>query len=300
MNPTIGRKLSPLALTLAAFPFAAQTRLNAAPVAVLGTQSAAHTSSFTLDFGNLGGVSSARIAQTEFVLEVDAALGAARFAEYDQAVEPLTLPGGVSTGNIRVQVVPGSSAGTFDSLRGEFNTEELYAVHFDGDLSLYGLTSPVVLPSTSLGLVNVSARDGGDVVMEWNGTGFLPNPFDPGQFIQFSYTCSIGAAFEPQPITLVELALIPNVVNLSLPDGLENSFLTKLDSAALSLDSGNDRSAANALNAFVNKVEAQRGKKVSDADAESLVSDAEGAIAMLRGEIKSDRTTAPAGRGNSR
>jgi hypothetical protein len=260
-------------------------RASAHPIALMAGQAPTPASSFSLDFGVYGGIASARISQTDFALEIDADLGTAQFAQYEQTVAPLILPGGFSTGNIRVEVVPGSSTGTLNVLTGEFTTEELYAVHFDGDLSAFHLTSPVVLPSTSAGTVKLSALSGGDVIMAWTGTSRLSNPFDPTTYIPFSYACSVTAAFAPEPLTLLQLAMIPQVVNLGLPVGIESSFLTKLDTALDSVLAGRNRNAANALNAFVNKVEAQRGKKLSDVDADGLVSDAEATIMLLRAGI---------------
>ena len=242
-------------------------------------------SSFSLDFGAYGGIASARISQTDFALEIDADLGTAQFTQYQQFVDPLLLFGAFDTGNIRVEVVPGSSAGTLNVLTGEFTTQELYDVYFDGDLSAFNLTSPVRLPSTSAGTVTLTALTGGDVIMAWAGTSQLPNPFDPSTFIPFRYTCSVQAAFAPEPVTLLQLAMIPHVVNLGLPVGIENSFLTKLETALISVNAGQNRNAANSLNAFVNKVEAQRGKKISDVDADGLVSDAEATIVLLRAGV---------------
>ena len=258
-------------------------RAAADPVALVATQAPNPASSFTLDFdfGVFVETVSARISQTDFELEIDADSGTARFAQYEQTIDPLILPGGFSTGNIRVEIVPGTSGGTLNVLTGEFTTEELYAVYFDGDLSPFHLTSPVILPSASAGTVNLSALSGGDVLMAWAGTSQLPNPFDPTAAIPFRYTCDVTAAFAPEPLTLLQLAMIPNVVNLGLPIGIENSLLTTLDAALISVDSGRNRNAANSLSAFVNKVEAQRGKKISDVDADGFVSDAEGAILLL-------------------
>jgi len=262
-------------------------RAAADPVALVATQAPNPASSFTLDFdfGAFVETVSAQITRTDFELEIDADLGTAQFAQYKQYVDPLILPGGFSTGNIRVEVVPGSSSGTLNVLTGEFTTEELYAVYFDGDLSAFQLTSPVVLPSASAGTVKLSALLGGDVLMAWAGTSQLPNPFVPSTFISFKYTCEVTAAFAPEPVTLLQLAMIPHVVNLDLPVGIENSLLSTLDAALISVDAGRNRSAANTLNAFVKQIEAQRGRKVSGGDADGLVSDAKAAIMLLRAGI---------------
>lgn len=295
---TSSRRLSSFVLAgLVGLALVAST--EAAPIAVIGEQVPAATSSFTLDFGLFGGVASARIAQTQFALEIDADLGLARFENYDQQIDPLTLPGGFSTGNIRVEIVPGSSEGSFNDLTGEFETEELYAVHFDGDLSAFQLTSPVILPSSSAGTLTVDALAGGNVNLSWRGVSELINPFDPSTVIQFSYTCSVDAAFSVDAPTLVRLALVPEVLNLGLPEGLESSMVTKLDVSLNQVLAGNNRAAANSLGAFIHQVEAQRGNKLDDEIADLLISDAEAAIALLRGTlITSDvRPTAP-GRGS--
>lgn len=253
------------------------------PVALVATQAPTPASSFTLDFdfGVFVETVSAQISRTDFELEIDADLGTAQFAQYKQSIDPLILPGGFSTGNIRVEIVPGTSGGTLNVLTGEFTTEELYAVYFDGDLSAFQLTSPVVLPSASAGTVKLSALSGGDVLMAWAGTSQLPNPFDPTTFIAFKYTCEVTTEFAPEPVTLLQLAMIPQVLNLDLPVGIENNLLTTLDAALISVDAGRNRNAANFLNAFVNKVEAQRGKRIPGVDADALVSDAKGTILLL-------------------
>jgi len=268
-------------------------RAAAEPVALMATQAPSPVSSFSLDFGAFGGVASAQISQTDFALEIDADLGTARFAQYEQTIAPLILPGGFSTGNIRVEVVPGSSAGTLDVLTGEFTTEELYAVHFDGDLSAFNLTSPVVLPSNSAGSVRLSALSGGDVLMAWVGTSQLLNPFDPSTLISFNYTCAVSGAFAPEPMTLLELALIPNVFNLDLPRGQETKLMIKLERALNYVIEGQDRLAATTLGSFIRNVESQRDRVIPDADADVLVTDAEGAVLLLQGVLNTEAQKYP-------
>lgn len=262
-------------------------RASAEPVALVATQAPTPASSFILDFGPYGGVASANISQTDFSLEIDASVEMARFVQYKQFVEPLTLPGGISTGNIRVEVVPGTSTGTLNVLTGAFTTEELYAVHFDGDLSAYDLTSPVFLPSASAGTLKLSALTGGDVVMAWAGTSQLTNPFDPSTQISFDYTCAVRASFSPEPVSLLQLALIPNVLNLELPRGIETNLTNKLDQALSDVNAGLEDQAVGSMDKFIRKVESLRGRKISDADADTLVSDAEGTISLLEAGITS-------------
>ncbi|MCG3128586.1 MAG: hypothetical protein CHACPFDD_03475 [Phycisphaerae bacterium] len=155
-------------------------------------------STFTLDFGDVGGTSEAQISQTQFVLQFDAAAGTARFVDYDQQIEPLLLFGMFDTGDITVTIVPGSSSGTYNPATGEFTTTEYYEIAFEGDLSMFGLTSPVVLPSTSSGVVTFETPGTGRIRQAWAGEGELGNPNDPENPISFTYTCNVNTVFSRQ------------------------------------------------------------------------------------------------------
>lgn len=63
-----------------------------------------------------------------------------------------------------------------------------------------------------------------------------------------------------------------------------------VEAAADSLARGNDEAAIGQLSAFINHVEAQRGKKLTDGEADSLIETAEKMIAS----ISSGVTPAPA------
>ncbi|MFQ5412887.1 MAG: hypothetical protein ACE5E6_00370 [Phycisphaerae bacterium] len=158
---------------------------------------------FTLDFNdpdqpfNPDLVTQAFISTTYYVLDIDPDAGTARFVDYHQDVDPLLLPGGISTGAITIGIVPDSSSGTFDPETGAYTTTELYEIFFEGDLSLFGVESPVVLESTSNGIVGFDTAVTGTILMEWAGTdtGTLENPQNPGEPLTFSYTCQVNAQF---------------------------------------------------------------------------------------------------------
>ena len=67
-----------------------------------------------------------------------------------------------------------------------------------------------------------------------------------------------------EPAELLDI-LTEDIVDLELKKGLENSLLVKLDTAIEKLEDNNeknDKAAINSLQAFINTVEAQRGKKI--------------------------------------
>jgi hypothetical protein len=70
--------------------------------------------------------------------------------------------------------------------------------------------------------------------------------------------------------------LVETVISLNLQEGISNSLDAKLGAAVSSLDDlneNNDIAAINSLNAFLNAVEAQRGNKISDVDADALIAE---------------------------
>ncbi|MDV4343621.1 tandem-95 repeat protein [Methanoculleus sp. YWC-01] len=65
--------------------------------------------------------------------------------------------------------------------------------------------------------------------------------------------------------------LITRVESLELSSGIENGLTSKLDNAIEKLNKGNERTAVNQLNAFINQVKAQRGKKIPTEEADALI-----------------------------
>lgn len=171
--------------------------LGSAPGAIAATASlhayedVEATNQFTLRFfGNTPDQdlnTSSKIVATRLSLEIDEENGTARFSEYYQIVEPLTLPLGINTGNIIVQIK--SSSGTYDRNTGDFATHDEYEISFTNDLSFFGFTSPVVIPSVSRGNLNggVSAKTIG---MTWEGNGELENSQDPSNPFKYTYVCT--------------------------------------------------------------------------------------------------------------
>lgn len=211
----------------------------AVPERITATQANSPQSSFTLDFGQ-GSLSSANITATEFELVIDPATGSAQFLRYEQDVEPLLLPdgqgGAVSTGAIRVKICRDgdascasicqafdcSSTGAFDRATGAFEIQnDVYRIDFDGDLSVFGITSPFVLPSTSLGGINFATPSDGSTDMDWIGMGLL------AEVIPFSYTCSVHGEFTIQSeITYVATTTpAPGAVDARQPHAMDDQNL---------------------------------------------------------------------------
>ncbi|MFC1918347.1 hypothetical protein ACFLXH_06850 [Chloroflexota bacterium] len=87
--------------------------------------------------------------------------------------------------------------------------------------------------------------------------------------------------FVTQALEDAIIYLIDDIGEIGLHKGIENSLVKKLENALKSLEKGNEGAAINKLNAFINEVEAQRGKKIDAGDAEALINKALGIIETI-------------------
>jgi hypothetical protein len=80
--------------------------------------------------------------------------------------------------------------------------------------------------------------------------------------------------------------LVQRVISLNLQNGISNSLDAKLDTVMNAIDDSNEKNnaaAQNAMYAFMNAVEAQRGKKLTDTQATQLIGVAQAIVAALGG-----------------
>lgn len=239
---------------------------------------------FTLDFGPGIPHAVANISSTDYVLNINSTLGTARFVSYHQEIEPLILPGGISTGDITVDVVPGTSVGTFNHNTGEFNTTETYRIHFTGNLAPLGLVSPVDLPGDSAGTITFLPGRTGDIHSEWIGSTLIGAP---GFQFPVNYACTVNTHFEP---SLAQADLLDLVAAVSLaPVGPRvGNVLTGLLTNALDAQDAGDLAAASAaVTSFVRTVKSARGLIAHDVAARLIV----GAGEVLNGWQGAERTT---------
>ena len=79
------------------------------------------------------------------------------------------------------------------------------------------------------------------------------------------------------------LKVIEGMPDEILADEIENSFVSNLENALKPLDKEKDTAAINVLQAFINQVEAQMGKKISEEAADVLISYANSIISKYIG-----------------
>jgi len=79
--------------------------------------------------------------------------------------------------------------------------------------------------------------------------------------------------------------LIDNVKSMNLQQGIANSFDTKLTNALNALNAlnvGQRNDAVNKLYAFINEVEAQKGNKLTNEQADRLITAVHDIIALIQ------------------
>ncbi len=89
------------------------------------------------------------------------------------------------------------------------------------------------------------------------------------------------AAIVTQQPRKAVLEISDQVRDLKLPEGSETSLLAKLDAAGKAIDRGTSNAGAGSLGAFMNAVNAQRGKKIPVAAADDLVEFAEEIVELI-------------------
>lgn len=94
-------------------------------------------------------------------------------------------------------------------------------------------------------------------------------------------------SISPPDVRELLSSLVSSVIGLNLQKGISNSFDAKLTAAMAALDDDNDRNngaAVNAMQAFINAVEAQRADRLDAAEADTLISQARRIIAVIQAQ----------------
>ncbi|MBN2114623.1 MAG: hypothetical protein JW785_10930 [Acidimicrobiia bacterium] len=110
--------------------------------------------------------------------------------------------------------------------------------------------------------------------------------YPPGAIEAYTlyFTEAVGPVAVPPKMLVDDLSGM--VADLELPGGVSEPLTASLASATGILEDGNDSNdvaAVGQLRAFIRKVEAQAGKKIPQADADSLIAAAEQIIDLLSG-----------------
>ncbi len=182
------------------------------------------------------------------------------------------------------------SAGGFVGLAIKPDGARLYALGFLGGISVIDITNDdlnvVATPLAPFGVGLAAHPDGTRIYVTNSG----------GNSVSVLNTATNTVAGAPIPVGMFPTAfgqfippasvqgLIALVQSFNLKPNIANSWISKLKNALASLGSakpGNRQDAVNKLNAFLSEVEAQRGKALTNAQADQLKNMANNIIAVL-------------------
>jgi len=165
-----------------------------------------------------------------------------------------------------------SSEYYFGDLNGDGDTRDTFIAFYDIANDQYHLTDHYIYGRNDLGsmlftFLTSEYRDN----VDYNGDGDKWDAFltyyDVAELVGTNGSVSLGE--------------LPDVVRaMDIPHGNMNALLATIEGALRDMEKGKTKAALNKLEATLNKVEAQRGKKISEYEADELI--------MIIGEIMSD------------
>ena len=202
----------------------------------------------------------------------------------------------VPAANYQATATAGSSPGFVEVLDNEDGVRDRYVVSMGEPGQI--VSGPDVAGHT-LDHIGIVLRDRTTFAVSSDALPLLPPVLS-----DFAFGVEIGLGFNgpgvsgaPVSAELTSLTLsssvtdllgdlVQRVISLNLQNGISNSVDAKLDSVMNAIDDSNEKNnaaAQNAMHAFMNAVEAQRGKKLTDAQATQLIGIAQAIVAALGG-----------------
>ena len=165
----------------------------------------------------------------------------------------------------------GFESGGFTNMVREFQGLDAYSYVFNGEagyldhaLATGSLASQVT--GASDWHINPDEPSALDYNLEFKSPNHQTTLYDPGPYRSSDHDpVVVGLDLAATPATLC--AFVEDIA----PRGIATSLCAKLDAAAAAEQRGDMAARAGQIAAFVHEVEAQRGKKISDANAAELI-----------------------------
>jgi parallel beta-helix repeat protein len=124
---------------------------------------------------------------------------------------------------------------------------------------------------------------GGRVANDGIGDTEIPHPYtDQGDGYYQLDNYPLTNAWSPDPVDAIG-QLKAYIEELEIPHGTKNSLIKQLEAAENALANEQDNTAVNILNAFIHHVEALRGNKLTEEQADYMISSAEAIIDLING-----------------
>lgn len=158
------------------------------------------------------------------------------------------------------------------------------------DIWTYFISGAVIETQT---VNNLSPGSSTTLVSTWDTTGVVLGNYIisayatvvPGEFDRSNNNFGDVVVTIAPPATPEELVqeLIETIETSNIPKGTKSGLNRKLEDALRLLEKGSEEGAIHKLMDFINQVEAQRGKKLTNDQADQLVEEAQGIIDLIEG-----------------
>lgn len=260
----------------------------AGPGSVVGTYASQYEFTFlqtgsgspvSVDYGFGGGNATTGSILAGNGIWVDSSTASVTFA-YPQDVPGPTGTRFSLTGTDQASPLPVTGP---DAVTGNYVTQFLLSVQ----TSPAGMTPPMAAPPSASGYydqgtsVKLTAYNvTGFVFMDWLVDGVAQAPLANTTTVVMSAPHSATAVYEsPQD---AGQSLVNTVNSMGLPQGIQGDLDAKLSAAIAAMARGDANAAVHQLNAFINAVNAQAGKKMTTDQAQSLISEARAVAQALQ------------------
>ncbi len=120
-------------------------------------------------------------------------------------------------------------------------------------------------------------------MVNWSTVGVARGTYFITSYVIYDGKYTASAVIEVRDLATALRDIIEYIISLNLPRGIENSLISKLENAAMAIERGQYTTTLNILNAFINELDAIKGKKITYAHAEILVYKVENVIDNMGG-----------------
>ena len=186
------------------------------------------------------------------------------------------------------QVSGAPTTGTYTAIAAGWNHG--VAIRTDGSLASWGDDGAGEVSGTPTGtgftsvaaglLFSIAVRANGTLVAWGSNSTVVTNvPTGPG-FARVAAGDENGVTLR-NPVAPLVATLTGDLQALQLASGTANSLNAKLNAVLVALQAGDTAGACISLRSFINEVAAQRGKKISAADADNLIAEATAIMTQL-------------------
>jgi hypothetical protein len=123
----------------------------------------------------------------------------------------------------------------------------------------------------SQNFTGLEPEDDNIFIANWSTEGISRGTYYITSYVIYDGKCTASSTIEVRDLATALRDIIKYIRGLNLPWGIENSLISKLENAAMAIERGQYTATLNILNAYINELDAIKGKKITSTHAEILI-----------------------------